>query len=167
MASAAPAASKPPRDLEWMAFAYALGRISRLNERFHMAVQTRSATLRGARRTSAELHVILSLLATAGEQLSPTQLCDYTLQTPSGMTKTLRRLEVARLVSRCGSSDDARFSMVRLTPLGRRMARHLMEVTLAAYREAFSSVSPAEFAAMVRMLRNIRRTLERSGGRSP
>ncbi len=160
----APASSKQREESEWMSFAYSLGRISRLNERFHMAVQGRSEALRGARRTSVEFHVILSVLASEGEELSPTQLCDYTLQTPSGMTKTLRRLEEAGLISRFESTDDARFSMVRLTPAGRRLAGHLMEVTLSAYREAFKGVTPRQFSATVKMLRDVRVILETSAG---
>ena len=153
---------KKAYDPQLMSFAYSLGRLSRLNERFHASVQARSASLLGERKTSAEYHVVLSLLTSEGEVLSPTQLCDYTLQTPSGMTKTLRRLEEAGLVARFESSDDARFSMVRLTPAGRRLAERLMQVTLAAYREAFEAFPPAEFVAMVRMLRVVRKTLEQS-----
>lgn len=145
---------------ELMSLAYSLGRISRLNERFHISVQAGSVSLLGARRTSAEYHVVLSLLTSDGEELSPTQLCDYALQTPSGMTKTLQRLELAGLVARFDSSDDARFSMVRLTPAGRRLARQLMDVTLSAYRSAFKDYSPAQFTAMVKMLREVRKTLE-------
>lgn len=150
--------------VELMSLAYSLGRISRLNERFHVSVQAGSANLLGSRRTSAEYHVVLSLLTTDGEELSPTQLCDYALQTPSGMTKTLQRLELAGLVARFESSDDARFSMVRLTPAGRRLARQLMDVTLSAYRSAFKDYSPVQFTAMVRMLREVRKTLESAIG---
>lgn len=149
-------------DPELISFAYSLGRISRLNEEFHRSVQAGSAARLGARRTSAEYHVVLSLLTSRRELLSPTQLCSYTLQTPSGMTKTLQRLEQAGLVRRVESSDDARFSMVRLTPAGRTLARHLMEITLAAYRDAFRNCSPRQFTALVGMLRDVRRTLERS-----
>ncbi len=157
-----PSSRKQRADFAWMSFAYSLGRISRLNERFHMAVQGRSEALRDARRTSVEFHVILSVLASKGEQLSPTQLCDYTLQTPSGMTKTLRRLEEAGLISRFESAEDARFSMVRLTQAGRKLAGHLMEVTLSAYREAFKDVSARQFNAMVETLRDVRTILETS-----
>ena len=149
-------------DFELMSFAFSLNRISRVNERFHMAVQDRSAALLGARKTSAEYHVILSLLTSEGEVLSPTQLCDYTLQTASGMTKTLKRLENDGLIQRVESVEDARFSMVKLTATGRKLAQKLMKVTLSSYKDIFKNFSPKQFSSMVDLLRLIRKTLEES-----
>jgi DNA-binding MarR family transcriptional regulator len=55
--------------------------------------------------------------------MSPTQLSRIVLQTTSGMTKTLRRLEAAALVERIPDPDDRRGRLVRLTTAG----SHLIE----------------------------------------
>ncbi len=153
---------KEKYDFELMSLAFSLSRIGRVNERFHTVVQAESAELLGEKKTSAEYSVILSLLTSKGEVLSPTQLCEYTLQTPSGMTKTLRRLENDGLIRRFESAEDARYSMVQLTPAGRKLAQRLMKVTLSGYKEVFKDLSARQFSSMVKTLRLVRRVLEKS-----
>lgn len=149
-------------DFELISLAFSLGRISRVNERFQLLVYAKWAEILGEKRTPAEYHAILSLLTSEAGELSPTQLCDHTLQTPSGMTKTLKRLEDGELIRRFESSSDARSLMVKLTPAGKRLAQQLMKVTLAAYQEAFKDLSAPQFSSMVELLRYVRKTLEKS-----
>lgn len=153
---------KSEYDFELISLAFSLGRISRINERFQQMVYANAADALGERRTSAEYHTILSLLTAASGELSPTQLCDHTLQTPGGMTKTLRRLEDAGLIRRFESAEDARSLMVGLTPAGQKLARQLMKLTLAAYKGTFAELTAPKFSSMVKLLRYVRKNLEAS-----
>lgn len=151
-------------DFELVSLAFSLGRISRINERFQSLVYANSAEILGAKRTSAEYHAILSLLTSDEGELSPTQLCKHTLQTPGGMTKTLKRLEDDGLIKRFESLEDARSLMVKLTPAGQALAEDLMKLTLEAYQKTFRELTPAQFSSMVKLLRYVRKTLEVSIG---
>jgi DNA-binding MarR family transcriptional regulator len=63
---------------------------------------------------------VIAILWLAGPNhlLSPTELSDAVIQTKSGMTKTLRRLERAGMVERLADPVDGRRQLVRLTPAG-------------------------------------------------
>jgi DNA-binding MarR family transcriptional regulator len=83
-----------------------------------------SARLSGLEKSE---HDVVTTLWLAGPNhpLSPTQLSKEIIQTTSGMTKTLRRLEQARLVERVPDPSDGRRQLVRLTSAGSRLVeRH-------------------------------------------
>lgn len=76
-------------------------------------------------------HSVMTALWFAGppHQLSPTQLSWTVVQTTSGMTKTIRRLEQAGLVERTPDPTDGRGQLVRLTRPGLRLVeQHTREL---------------------------------------
>ena len=73
-------------------------------------------------------HSVLTTLWFVGppHQLSPTQLSEIVVQTTSGMTKTLRRLEQHGLIERAPNPADARSQLVVLTTRGAALVeRHM------------------------------------------
>jgi DNA-binding MarR family transcriptional regulator len=58
----------------------------------------------------------------AGAVLTPTEIADVTMISPSGLTNRLARLERMGLVTREADPDDRRSLRVRLAPKGRRVA---------------------------------------------
>lgn len=78
-------------------------------------------------------HSVLTALVFAGppHTMSPTQLSQVILQTTSGMSKTLRRIEQLGLIERVDDPDDGRARLVVLTEKGRdkseRPLRELVE----------------------------------------
>lgn len=76
-------------------------------------------------------HSVLTALWFAGppHTLSPTQLSLVILQTTSGMSKTLRRIEGLGLIERVADPNDGRARLVVLTSQGRDLAeRHLRQL---------------------------------------
>ncbi len=69
-------------------------------------------------------HSVLSALWFAGppHTMSPTQLSHVILQTTSGMSKTLRRVESLGLIERVSDPNDGRARLVVLTAKGRDLA---------------------------------------------
>ncbi len=76
-------------------------------------------------------HSVLTALWFAGppHTMSPTQLSHVILQTTSGMSKTLRRIERLGLIERIADPGDGRARLVVLTDQGRDLAeRHLRQL---------------------------------------
>jgi len=77
----------------------------------------------------SEHRVLLTLwLHGPDEPLSHAEISRFIVQTPSGTTKTLNRLEAAGLIQRDPNPNDARAQLVHLTPHGTTtVARHFRE----------------------------------------
>lgn len=76
-------------------------------------------------------HSVMTALWFAGppHTMSPTQLSQVILQTTSGMSKTLRRIEGLGLIERVADPRDGRARLVVLTDKGRELAdRHLHQL---------------------------------------
>jgi DNA-binding MarR family transcriptional regulator len=123
-------------DPDLVDFALRFTRLVRLNT---LALDNAAAD---AGLTTAE-SVVLSALAAAGPPhvLSPTALHGVVVQTPGGITKTLRRLEDANLVTRATDPDDRRALHVELTARGFERAGQVLERTMAHYANLVEDVS--------------------------
>jgi DNA-binding MarR family transcriptional regulator len=105
----------------------------------------RSSQLGGLGKTE---HHVLSTLRLVGHALSPTQLSQSAIQTTSGMTKTLRRLEKAGLIARVADPADGRRQLIRLTREGTQViARHSSQIT-ALWEARLNRLSAAERARL-------------------
>lgn len=93
--------------------------MSRLNS---LALEANAA---GSGRTMSESAVLGALLL-GGPVLNPSDLTTLVIQSPGGLTKTLRRLEDTGLVRRRPDPADRRALLVVLTPKGRRAAEHAL-----------------------------------------
>jgi DNA-binding MarR family transcriptional regulator len=125
--------------------------VTRLRCLFDQDVQ-RSDQLEGLDKSE---HHVLSTLRLAGRALSPTQLSQSIVQTTSGMTKTLRRLEKAGLVARIPDPGDGRRQLVRLTRDGTRfIERHSLQIT-ALWEARFKQYNSAERARLTKAIRTL------------
>lgn len=98
---------------------------------------------------TSDRYVLVSLLfAGAPYRMSPTQLAQTILQTTSGMSKTLRRLERNGLVERVPDPADARGRLVHLTHRGVRMAKRNLTTLVTHWTDRIGHLSPAERAQM-------------------
>ena len=129
----------PDLDSDLVVSFMALSRLSRLIER------DTTQLLRADRLESSE-HTVMTALWLSGHDrpLSPAQLSQSIVQTPSGMTKTIRRLERAGLVERTPDSIGARRQFVRLTPAGVAMAERHYRAQLELWGDRLKSCTTSD-----------------------
>lgn len=134
-----------------------LTRLSRLNS---VALEGHAA---GYGRTSSEFAVLGALLL-GGPVLNPSDLAKSVVQSPGGLTKTLRRLEDAGHVRRRPDPTDRRALLVVLTEKGRRAAERAAAETHSYYEELLVDLSAHERAELTSLLRKVLDRLEIATG---
>ncbi|HEV8296537.1 MAG TPA: MarR family transcriptional regulator [Acidimicrobiales bacterium] len=70
----------------------------------------------------------------------------------SAVSRQLRELERAELVTRAPDPDDARVALVQLTPAGRGLAERLVELRRAHLRRAVAAWPPEKRARFVQLV---------------
>ena len=117
----------------------------------------------------SELSVLVLLLLVGDDTwVSPTELAHSVVQTTSGMTKTLRRLELRDLIrARARDERDGRGVVARLTPAGRRMATRLLGDLTDVFDDALSAIDDPDRVAVSETLRLLLHPLEQSAGVEP
>lgn len=93
-------------------------------------------------------------------QASPMELCRVALQSPSGMTKTLARLERAGLIRRGQDASDRRSLPVALTPKGRMVAEGNAASSIRRYSRIVADLSTGKLRALNGSLRDALALLE-------
>ena len=93
-------------------------------------------------------HSVLTALWFAGPPytMSPTQLSQYILQTTSGMSKTLRRIERMGLIERVDDPNDGRSRLVVLTDKGREMSERPLRQLVEQWSENTKGISASELS---------------------
>jgi DNA-binding MarR family transcriptional regulator len=84
-------------------------------------------------------HSVLTSLWFNPRWNTPSQLSATIVQTTSGMTKTVRRLERKGLVARFASPDDGRSQTIRLTRRGHSLAEKHIRQLVALWKERLDS----------------------------
>ena len=99
-------------------------------------------------------HSVLTALVFAGppHTMSPTQLSQVILQTTSGMSKTLRRIERLGLIERIDDPNDGRARLVVLTDKGRDMSERPLRQLVTQWSEQLKDVDAAELSTAARAL---------------
>jgi DNA-binding MarR family transcriptional regulator len=104
--------------------------------------------------------VVLSVLARGEGPLNPSRLQGLVIQSPGGLTKTLRRLESAGYIRRLHDPADRRALLVALTPKGGRAARQIDSVMERHYDELLSDLETSERAQLRDLVRKVLDRLE-------
>lgn len=97
-------------------------------------------------------HSVLSALWFAGapHTMSPTQLSQVILQTTSGMSKTLRRIEGLGLIKRVADPSDGRARLVVLTEQGRDLAEHHLRQLVDQWGAGLKSLDADELRTITK-----------------
>ena len=134
-----------------------LTRFSRLNSK---ALEDHAA---GYGSTSSESAVLGALLL-GGPVLNPSDLTRLVVQSPGGLTKTLRRLEDAGHIRRRPDPADRRALLVVLTDKGRVAAERADVELHSYYDDLLADVSAHERAELTSLLRKVLDRLEVASG---
>ena len=134
-----------------------LTRLGRLNEQF-LADHCRSHGT-----TPSELQVLMLLHHHQDEQVSPSTIADWIVQTSGGLTATLRRLEDAAWIERRSDPDDGRGRLVALTHTGSAFHDQVFGDLLDRYRLVFADLGDD---AALDAVRSLMRGFERLAGSS-
>lgn len=133
-----------------------MGRIARIAQ----VVQVRSdSVLAGQGVTRAEFDVI-SLLARHGGTLSPTRVSTELIISGAGVTKRLKRLDSAGLISRIPDPADGRGSLVQLTAEAWDLLRPILEAVLDFEGRLLAGLEPAVGAQLATGLRELLLSVE-------
>ena len=93
----------------------------------------------------SQLAVLYALAQTRPEHLlAHGDLCHLLAQTPSGVTRTVRRLEANGLVERLADPDDGRATIVALTPEGHGLVR-----MIDAFQDTFTTAGVDDVSDLV------------------
>src|ERR1700677_4245361 len=130
---------------------------SRLNSK---ALEDHAA---GYGSTSSESAVLGALLL-GGPVLNPSDLTRLVVQSPGGLTKTLRRLEDAGYIRRRPDPADRRALLVVLTDKGRRAAGRGARGLASDYGDLLGDLSTRERTELTLLLRQVLDRLEVATG---
>lgn len=94
-------------------------------------------------------HSVLTALVFAGppHTMSPTQLSQVILQTTSGMSKTLRRIERLGLIERVDDPNDGRARLVVLTDKGREMSERPLRQLVDQWSAQLQDMADTDISA--------------------
>ena len=113
--------------------------------------------------TASEVGV-LSMLSRTRSPLNPTRLQVLVIQSPGGLTKTLRRLEDAGYIRRRADPEDRRSLLVELTAAGRKASRRATALVQTHYTQVLGAVTAAERTALTKLMRKLIDELETMSG---
>ena len=113
--------------------------------------------------TASEVSV-LGMLSRAGSPLSPTRLQVLVIQSPGGLTKTLRRLEDAGFVRRLSDAVDRRALLVELTAAGRKASTRAAALVRSHYTQILAGVTERQRDVLTDLVRRLIDELEATSG---
>lgn len=94
------------------------------------------------------------------EGLTHTELAERLQNTPSTISKMLRRMERAGFVVRRADPEDQRVSRVYLTEVGRAIQSEVQAALRALEAETFAGLTPEERDVLYRYLQRLRENLK-------
>ena len=106
---------------------------------------------------------MLGALLVGGPVLNPSVLKTLVIQSPGGLTKTLRRLEDEGLVRRVPDAADRRALLVELTAKGMHAAVRAVEAVDTYYDELLADLDGDEREQLGYLLRKVLDRLETMG----
>lgn len=105
---------------------------------------------------TGDLDVLLDLdRADPDRGRTPTELAEIQLVTPGGMTVRLNRLQQAGLIERRPNPSDGRGVLIRLTPLGRDLARDALAPVIDTQTDSLRSLGTSDQYALADLLRDL------------
>ena len=92
---------------------------------------------------------------------TPGELCEYTSQGATNMTRIANALVKRGLITRGPSEEDRRRVVIRITPAGRRFVQKLLPPLFPRVSAAFTGFSDTDKRSFSRLLRKLADNLDR------
>jgi len=144
------------------AFLFLVGRTGRLAE---LLIQR---ALRTHQLDSSQLSVLIALTSAGHEgAMSHGDLASLLAQSPSGTTRTVKRLERAELVAREPDPADGRSFLLRITPAGTRLLGAAMTDLMAQFEVQLDRGAPLDLTDLVGTLQQVADVFEHQPDRMP
>jgi len=108
--------------------------------------------------------VVLTRCVEAGE-IAPSRLALILARDKGKITRFINRLEAAELVKRSVSPRDRRFSVIKATPKGKRLAERIASTVEKIRKELFVSVLDCDIERLSKVLPQLHRNALRIGAK--
>ena len=98
-----------------------------------------------------------------GAKLTPKEIAAATFITPSGLTNRLARLEKMSLISRQGDPSDGRSALIKITPVGKRVADRGIEIVVETQDRYMNELSSHMKKGLDQSMTRLIKTLDVQG----
>ncbi|MFC5743489.1 MarR family winged helix-turn-helix transcriptional regulator [Dyella tabacisoli] len=103
----------------------------------------------------SDFRTLVILFSRADGSSTPGELCDFTAQGATNMTRITNALVKRGLITRGTSAEDRRRVVIRITPDGRRFVRKMLPPMFPRVSAAYIGFSDADKRNLDRLLRKV------------
>ena len=119
------------------------------------------AKLKPNKLNHSEFLTLMILYSRPDGSSTPGELCEYTSQGATNMTRIANALVKRGLITRGPSEEDRRRVVIRITPAGRRFVQKLLPPLFPRVSAAFTGFSDTDKRSFSRLLRKLADNLDR------
>ena len=116
--------------------------------------------LKPVKLNDSEFLTMMVLFSQPDGSSTPSELCIYTSQGATNMTRIANALVKRGLIVRGPSKEDRRRVSIRITPTGRRLVQQMLPPMFPRLRAQFAGFSAAEARNLGRLLRKLAHNLD-------
>lgn len=100
-----------------------------------------------------DFRTLMMLFSQSNGVAHPGELCAAVALSPANMTRVADSLFERNLITRVGSDEDRRRTILRITPAGEALVRELLPITTARTREVFADLPQSGRSDLLDLLR--------------
>jgi MarR family transcriptional repressor of emrRAB len=112
----------------------------------------------------SEFLTLMILYSRPDGSSTPGELCEFTTQGATNMTRIANALVKRALITRGSSKEDRRRVLIRITPAGRRFVQKMLPPMFPQVGAMFAGFSVNDMRQFDRLLRKLAGNLDQSGG---
>ena len=112
----------------------------------------------------SEFLTLMILYSRPDGSSTPSELCEFTTQGATNMTRIANALVKRALITRGSSKEDRRRVLIRITPAGRRFVQKMLPPMFPQVGAMFVGFSATDMRQFDRLLRKLAGNLDQAGG---
>jgi len=121
------------------------------------------AKLKPNKLNHSEFLTLMILYSRPDGSSTPGELCEFTTQGATNMTRIANALVKRALITRGSSKEDRRRVLIRITPAGRRFVQKMLPPMFPPIGAMFAGFSATEMRQFDRLLRKLAGNLDQLG----